>query len=430
MAVIAILLFLVPIAANAYVNGADPLMSGAPGDSVCSSCHGGGGGPAARGNVIISTSGGEFYVPGVKQKITVLVTDTTARRFGFQISARQAKNPSAAQAGSFNSIDGNTQSICQDRRPVPCTTAAQFQFVTHTLAGTIGTGKFEFEWTPPPTDTGAVVFYAAGNGANGDGTDRGDHIYTTSLLIASNKPQINPTRGVVNGASFLPGIASNSWITITGINLASTTRVWTAAELGGGKLPTSLDGVGVSVNNKPAYVYFISPTQINAIAPSDTAVGPVDVTVTSNNSTSDFAIANLQTFSPALFTFDGTYAAAAHANNALLGKAGLFPSAPTATTPAKPGEVIVLYGSGFGPTEPQIPAGQLTDKVALIKSDLSLTIGNLSAKILFAGLVPPFAQLYQINVEVPASLAAGDHAVVARIGGQTSAAAVKITVAP
>ena len=413
--------------ASAHVTGADPLLSGAPGDSVCSGCHNGGG-IGARGSVGINASGGELYVPGMKQRITVTVTDTTARRFGFEIAARQAKNPAVAQAGSFNSIDDRTQSICQDRLLVPCRTPTQLQFVTHTELGTTGTGKFQMEWTPPATDVGPVVLYAAGNGANGDGTDRGDHIFTTSLVLFPNKPQINPTRGVVNGASFLPGIASNGWITITGTNLAPTTRVWTAAELTGGKLPTSLDSVSVRVNNKQAYIYFISPTQINAIAPADTAIGPVDVTVTANNATSEFAIANLQTFAPAFFTFDGTYLAATHANNALLGKVGLFPTAPTATTPAKPGEVVVFYGTGFGPTEPAIAAGQLTDQVAPIKSTLIVTIGGVQAKLAFAGLVPPFAQLYQLNVEVPNSLPDGDHAVIAQIGGQTSNAGPKITV--
>lgn len=78
----------------------------------------------------------------------------------------------------------------------------------------------------------------------------------------------------MNAAGFQPGVASGAWITIFGQNLAPVTRTWEAAkEIVNGKLPVSLDGVSVSINNKPAFVYFIGPTQINVQAPSDDAVG-------------------------------------------------------------------------------------------------------------------------------------------------------------
>ncbi len=72
--------------------------------------------------------------------------------------------------------------------------------------------------------------------------------------------------------------------------------------------------------------------------------------------------------------------------------------------------------------------GALTDQVAPIKSALIIAIGGVQAKVAFAGLVPPYAQLYQLNVEVPDSLPDGDHAVIAQIGGQTSNTGPKITV--
>ncbi len=77
---------------------------------------------------------------------------------------------------------------------------------------------------------------------------------------------------------------------------------------------------------------------------------------------------NLQAFSPAFFSFDGKYLAATHAHNTAIGKTGLFASAPNLTTPAKPGETIVLYGTGFGPTNPVVPPGQLTTQAANIGS--------------------------------------------------------------
>jgi hypothetical protein len=87
--------------------------------------------------------------------------------------------------------------------------------------------------------------------------------------------------GVVNGANFLPGIAPGTWITIRGSNLSAATRIWTDSDFSGNNLPTQLDGVSVTANGKPAYVYYISPTQLNVLAPDDPAQGgsvPIQVT--------------------------------------------------------------------------------------------------------------------------------------------------------
>jgi len=66
---------------------------------------------------------------------------------------------------------------------------------------------------------------------------------------------------------------------IYGSNLANTTMVWT------GNFPVSLGGVSVMIDNKPGYLWLVSPGQINLRAPDDTATGPVSVTVTTPNGT-------------------------------------------------------------------------------------------------------------------------------------------------
>ena len=75
--------------------------------------------------------------------------------------------------------------------------------------------------------------------------------------------------GVVNFAGPLGGIASGTWMSIYGNNLSSTTRAWSPADFVGRNLPVSIDNVTVTVGGVPAYVYFVSPTQINALAPGD-----------------------------------------------------------------------------------------------------------------------------------------------------------------
>lgn len=415
-----------PILLLGDVTGADPGYTAAPGDnqSACTSCHTGTRLNAGGGSVEIVLPNGSTYTPGVKQHIQVKVSDSSQKRWGFELTARVASSPSSTQAGDLTASDGNSQVRCANGRPKPCSSASVIQYITHTQTGTrlgtTGSATFDFDWTPPSTNVGNVTLYAAGNAANGNTQESGDHIYTTSVTLTpaatSTKPAITSSSGIVNAATFQASIAQNSWVTIYGSNLATTTRTWTQAEVAGGNLPTSLDGVSVTINGKAAYVEYISPTQINVMSPADTSSGPVEVKVSVNDQTSDAAIATAQTLSPGFFTFDGKYLAATHADNSLLGKPGLFPSAPTATTAAKPGETIVLYGTGFGPTNPSVAAGQLTTALSPISSNLSVTIGGQSANVTFGGLVPPYAGLYQFNVQVPAGLADGDQAVVAQVG--------------
>ncbi len=422
-------LMILPAMAYAHKDGPDPRRTGAPGDTQ-TACTGAGchQGPlnASGGSVQIILPGSAGYKPGVKQHIMVRVSETGQRRWGFQFTARLSSNPANGQAGNLTPTDNFTQVLCNDGRATPCRAGAEVQFIEHTVEGTrLGTrdgATFEFDWTPPSDDAGDIVFYAAGNAANGNGDEFGDHIYTTSVRL-TNCPSGGPKpsiTGVVNGASFEKGITPNSWITITGTNLALTTREWGDGDFQGGRLPEGLSCTSVLVNDKPAYVRFVSRTQINAIAPADSSTGPVQVSVTTAGQTSDGAAVQLQALMPAFFLFDSKYLAATHVNNSLLGKPGLFDRAPNATTPARAGEVIILYGTGFGPTDPAIPAGQATDKIAPITSPLTVTIGGSPATVSFKGLVPPFAQLYQFNVQVPPTTRAGDADVVATIGGQSS----------
>jgi uncharacterized protein (TIGR03437 family) len=421
--------FALPALAN--VDGANPRLTAAPGEvaTSCTSCHGGTALNGGSGSIRIILPGEASYTPGVAQRIQVQVADASQRRWGFQLTARVASSPSDTQAGDLATVDSNAQIICANGRAKPCSTSSPLQFATHTLTGTrlgtTGGATFEVDWTPPATDVGNITFYAAGNAANGNNSDSGDRIYTTSLVLtpaasSAPKPRITSQTGVVNGASFQPGLAPGTWVTIRGTNLASSTRAWTGSDFNGNALPTSLDGVSVTINNQSAYVAYISPTQINVLSPDDTSSGPVEVRVTSNGQTSDPVAATLAPISPAFFTFDGKYLAATHADSSLLGKPGLFSDSPALTTPATPGETIVLYGTGFGATTPARDVTQLAAAIANIATPFTIAIGGVQAQVSFAGIVPPYAQLYQFNVQVPAGLAPGDHSVAVQMNGISS----------
>lgn len=231
---------------------------------------------------------------------------------------------------------------------------------------------------------------------------------------------------VVNGASLQPGIEAGSWVTIRGTNLANTnTGVnWSASEIVNGTLPTSLDGVSVTIDGKSAFVAYVSPTQINAQAPADNTVGAVSVVVTNNGSVSAPATAQLQTVAPAFFEYAGTdYAAASRLPDyAPVGDPSVVPGAVA----PKPGDVVVLWGTGFGATNPAAPAGVLVSGAPVAVTMPTVTVGGVAAPVVSAVLTPGDAGLYQVTIQIPATGASGAVPVLATVGGVQTAGGVTI----
>jgi len=214
----------------------------------------------------------------------------------------------------------------------------------------------------------------------------------------------------VNAADFSPGIAQNTWISIVGANLAATTRSWKSSDIVDGELPTSLDGVSVTVNGKPAYVSYVSPVQLNVLTPVDSTLGPVTIVIANNGLVSAQLSVSLMPTAPAFFRLkDPKYIAALHADNTIVGPVGSYPNA----SPAKPGETIVLYANGFGPPTTAIPAGQvITTPLAIAKP--TVQIASTFTQVMAAALTAP--GLYQLNVVVPDTAPDGDAPVLVQVG--------------
>ncbi len=239
---------------------------------------------------------------------------------------------------------------------------------------------------------------------------------------------------VENAASYASNVESGSWVSILGTGLAPDTRIWQTSDfvgLGTG-LPLSLDGVSVTIDNKAAAVYYISPTQLNVQAPTDAALGSVPVVV-KNSSGTVSGTTTLQTYAPAFFplTAPGSvgppvYAAAVHVDGAIVVPAGFY-GATVITRPATPGETIEIYGTGFGPTNPAVQAGQLVPGAAPLMdlTQLQVRIGGVVATVSWAGIT--FVGEYQLNVLIP-PLPNGDQSIVATIGGVTSQAGILIPI--
>jgi len=245
----------------------------------------------------------------------------------------------------------------------------------------------------------------------------------------------------VSTASGGADIAQNTYIAIKGANLVPATTpaagvIWTGApSFASGQLPTQLGGVSVTVNGKPAYIYFYcsavtsqicTSDQINVLTPLDTTTGPVPIVVTNAQSSgttiSSTYTATMDTVAPTFLLFPSNYVVATHLNGSLVGPTSLYPGS---STPAQPGEQVVIYAVGFG-----LPSAPLTAGSSIQSGSLptlpACTIGTNAAAVAFAGLIGP--GLYQLNVIIPAAAPSGDNPIGCTYGGSATPAGDLITV--
>jgi uncharacterized protein (TIGR03437 family) len=254
-----------------------------------------------------------------------------------------------------------------------------------------------------------------------------------SLTVTQSSVAINQ---VLNNTGEAAVISQNTWVEIKGTNLAQTTRIWGGNDFVNNNMPTTLDGVSATVNGKAAYIYYVSPTQVNILTPLDTATGSVPVQLKSPLGTSGIVNTTMQAISPGFFTFSnstviGRYPAALHGNGdcvnpnngtCYVGPTNLFPGL---TTPVKPGEFIVLYANGFGPTDTAIVAGAVTQSGSLSPKPV-VTIGGLQCNVIFAGLTS--VGEFQFNVTVPVGVPDGDNLLVATYNGASTQPGVYIPI--
>ncbi|MBL8176404.1 MAG: hypothetical protein JNK48_17135 [Bryobacterales bacterium] len=398
---------ILPLPLAAYPNRVPAGHAGVPGETnpPCTSCH-----TvtlnSASGSVALAFDGGNVYRPGQAQQVTVRITDAdTSRVFGFQATVRTSAN---AQGGAFTAGTNTT-----------VTTQGTLAYINQTRSA----ATYTFTWTPPATASGTLRFYVAGLAARGA---RDSRVYTATydLTPEGTVPSLRTENPAVLAAGFRPVISSGAWMSLFGANLAPSTRTWDAAtEIADGSLPRALDGVSVTVNGRAAAIHYISPTQLNVQAPDDDATGIVEVKVTTREGSATGTVERAR-YSPGLFALEESnvrYASAVLSDGTRAGS-------PSSLRPLRAGEVISLFGTGFGETEPAMAAGIVVTAPASLGdlSQLQVRVGGLEAKLLWAGLVS--AGLFQINIEIPA-LAAGDHAVVAERSGVATQDNVYLSIA-
>jgi len=226
------------------------------------------------------------------------------------------------------------------------------------------------------------------------------------MLRAESSPSIPAPlyapSSIVNAADFKAGpLAPNTIGTLYGRDLAFATRSLAAEDIYSGILPTTLLGSSVRllIRNTLAFIYFVSPNQVNFLVPSTLTPGPADFIFSVDGRKGETIRVQLAEFSPALFLLDPETILGTRPDGSVI----------TSENPARPGDIVILYATGLGSTRPRIPAGQIPTSAAFLENFANFkvmtgveTLGK--ANVLYAGAAPGFAGLYQINMRVPENI--------------------------
>jgi uncharacterized protein (TIGR03437 family) len=232
-------------------------------------------------------------------------------------------------------------------------------------------------------------------------------------------PLIN-VGGIVNAASSRPApdnyVSPGAIVSIYGTGLAGETREVRASDIVNGYLPEILAGVSVFFGPVAAPLFYVSPLQINAQAPSILQPGEWHVSVRYNRLEGREKVV-VRPYSPGLF------GVARHSDGTLVDRAA----------PARRGQWILFFGTGFGPTRPPLLAGALAPlQPVWLVSRIEAQIGGRPLEpqdIYYWGLAPSYAGLYQFNLRVPEG-ASGEAEVFVKIGEEWSQPGVRIPVGP
>ena len=434
--------------ASANSSGGPPLTTGGPfpGETLCTRCHQGSEANSGAGALALLIGGNpasEYaYTPGETVSMIVEFSDPDAARVGFQLSVRSddgCGQPGSLAAGS--SAAGSKVKVVSGN----CGSGAnEVAWATHRRPENGSSARFEVAWTAPAASAGPVTVAVAVNGANGDASLQGDKIYTlqTTLQhsVAPTDPPMISSGGVIladlfsGTATGAPGAiasASGTHFTSQGTNATGTLDV-------AGRLAIVLDGSCLEVNSKRAPLFQVTAERVTFQIPANAGLGDAMVqflrgcdgadAVRSNSAAFDIAAVQPVFF---LFSDDPPALAALHPDMALVGEEGAIPGRES--RPAVAGDVVTLFGTGFGPVSPPLWTGEFAWEAApLATTSVRALIGAIEVpreNILYAGAAPSAPGLYQLSVLVPDNVAAGTHGFTLMLDGVSSPSGPKLTVA-
>lgn len=282
----------------------------------------------------------------------------------------------------------------------------------------LGNGHWTGSWLPRSLGGGAAGAAVVASEPGAAGLIEGSEAVTGTLAANASAPSIAAPGGVTNAASGVPGpVAPGEFIAIYGSNLAPS-----LSSSPGYPYATSLAGTQVILGGQALPLQFVSPGQINALVPFGAAPnGPQALRVLQNGVYSLPYTVTVAAANPAVFT---QAQSGQGAGAIVVVEASGASFLATASQPAGAGDVLEIYCSGLGAVSPAVADGAAASLTAVSNTvnAVTATIGGQPAQVLFAGLAPGYAGLYQVDAVVPPGLAAGANVpVVLSQAGYTSA---------
>jgi uncharacterized protein (TIGR03437 family) len=282
----------------------------------------------------------------------------------------------------------------------------------------------------------------------------GEFDFFIAKLTDNSSTGLSPviSSGGIVLSTLLPNVSTispGSIISVFGQNFSSQS-IFLANLDGNGEVARILGGTCLEMNGERLPMFAVTPTQINAQASAAQVLGPASFTVISDCDTPSAALskpvtiraassgvesATVEAATPGFFVFspvasDGFIAARFNAT----AEQPPVPVAPTSlfpndsfgpSRPAQPGDIIVMYGTGWGATEPSFGTGELATGAAALplSANVVITFGGVvmdAADVLYVGVTPNTAGLLQAVIRIPANAQSGNNQVVLSAYGKST----------
>ena len=433
-----------------------------PGES-CTQCHRNGTLDRESSMVEIlvdGSSASEYaYTPGETVSLVMNFTDTEAKRLGFLVMTRSGapvSTDSEIICGTGGTMEPGTSAAGAtvkvrngaflSRKPEPCGDLLDdVWWATHTRPTNGTSASWEVAWTLPTESVGPITLLFMGNGGDGVGTS-GDNILTKLLTVDPAGPTEPPA--ITGGGYVLAGLgiedetaqgAPSAIASVNGTDFVSSGLTSSSPLDDSGKLATVVDGTCVEIGGMHrAPLLQVSPENVTFQIPSDVGVGDSNVKVIRDCDTDDSSESNSVDFTVAAvrpvflqFSENTSGLAALRPNIALVASAGSVEG--RRTRPAVAGDVVHLFGTGFGPVDPAYSAGEVASELRSLESTaLRVMLGETeldAANVLYAGSAPNFAGIYQLILEIPENASTGSHNFSVFVDSVQSLAGPKLEVA-
>jgi uncharacterized protein (TIGR03437 family) len=217
----------------------------------------------------------------------------------------------------------------------------------------------------------------------------------------------------LNGATFALNqpIAPGAIVSIFGSNFSTGSASFSSVPM-----PTMLDGTSVTFNGVAAPLFYVSSGQINAQAPFNMALGPVQIQVSRGGILSPVTTSISALYSPGIFVTNQQISQGAIVHNADF-------SLVTTSNPARVGEYISIFATGLGPVNGSAVSGAAAPSVPPFAPTVNspiVMIGTSFAYVNYSGLAPGYVGLYQVNALIPSGIPAGNQPLIVSIGGTVS----------